>query len=223
MRRSFLAALVVGSSVFSVFLACTDAEVDSPEQASTDGGSRDGQRELTDTGTSFETDAAKPPPPGPDCPPIAPPLPPDLSGPRACGAIDFGRTAAPFVPVDASAPAFDTGGVLAPGIYDVVTAERASGSPGSWRETIVVGSNGRFTRSRQIDTGSGPGPVSYRSGTFSTDGGHVTLAEDCYVVNDAGADAGISTLPYVADTDACGNTAFSYSVTGFRFTFVPRR
>jgi len=148
---------------------------------------------------------------------------PILSGPHACGAIDFGRPPAPFTPVDADADSTMTGGTIPPGIYDVVGAERLSGNAGSWRETIVVGADGHFTRTRQIDTGSGtPGPVTYRSGTLTTSGSDLTFTEDCYVNGTDPGTPGTTTLPYEVVTGSCGESTLQYTATGFRFTLVAR-
>ena len=102
----------------------------------------------------------------------------------------------------------------------MTTAERASGNAGSWRETIVIGANGRFSRSRQIDaSGNGVGPLTYRSGTFTTSGNELTMTEDCTSV-DGGP--GTNTMQYNVTTDECGEPTLRYSVTGFRFTFKRR-
>lgn len=149
------------------------------------------------------------------------PSAPDLAGSQACGAIDFGMPAAAFTGVDAGDDSEMTGGAIPPGIYDLIGAERLSGTSGSWRETIVFG-GGRFTRIRQIGA-AGLGPVTYRSGAFSTSGNELTFTEDCYVNGATPADAGTTTLPYKVNTDACGTTSLQYTATAFRFTLVPRK
>lgn len=149
-----------------------------------------------------------------ECP--ATPAVPDLNGPNQCGAIDFGLPAAMFEPVKDDAGL--QGGTLPSGIYDTITAERASGAKGSWRETIVLAENGRFTRTRQIDPGTGNlGPLTYRSGTYSMSGNEITLTDDC-----SSTDLGGSTLPYNVVMDECGLPMLQYSATGFRFTLKRR-
>lgn len=144
------------------------------------------------------------------------PAVPDLNGANQCGAIDFGLPAAMFEPVKDDAGL--DGGALPSGIYDTVTAERASGNKGSWRETIVLADNGHFTRTRQIDPGTGNlGPITYRSGTYSMSGNQITMTDDC-----SSTDQGGSTLPYNVVTDECGLPMLQYSATGFRFSLKRR-
>lgn len=147
--------------------------------------------------------------------------PPVLDGGGPCGALDFGAPAAPFGGVDGG-NAY-AGGTFAPGIYDAVGAERGSGLGGSWRETFVVDGTGRFTRTRQIDTGTsgGPGPVTQRSGTVTTAGTNATFTYDCAVSGGAGVDAGADTLPFEVVKDGC-NVTYRYGATGIRVTLKRR-
>jgi len=151
------------------------------------------------------------------------PSPPSLDAGGGCGTMELGAIAAPFGPVDGGNTY--AGGTLAAGIYDAVGAERASGSKGSWRETFVVDGAGRFTRIRQIDTGvsdASLGPVTRRSGTYTTNGKDITMTYDCAQSDGAFIDAGSDTLPYEAVTDGtCGST-YRYGVTGIRITLKRR-
>lgn len=143
---------------------------------------------------------------------------PNLDGGGACGTLPFGQAAAQFQGLlDASDNGQYDGGTLSPGIYDAVIAERASGNPGSWRETFVVGPNNRFTRIRQIDTGggSGLGEVTYRSGTYEVTGPSIKLSFDCAFDNDAGSDSGSNTTPFEVITPEC-NTYYRYGAAGIR-------
>jgi hypothetical protein len=149
----------------------------------------------------------------------------NLNGPKPCGAQDFGLPAAAFGMTDASAGETYDGGALQAGIYDAVKAERSSGRMGSWRETFVVDGAGKFTRIRQIDTGAGggSGPVSYRSGTYTVNGGQITFNYACAVTDDAGVDAGPDTLPFDTQSDACGTQSYRYGATGIRLTLQRRK
>lgn len=147
---------------------------------------------------------------------------PVVNGPRACGASDFGKPAAAFSAMNAGGGAM-TGGTLPPGTYDVIVAERATGTSGAWRETLVVGANGRFTRTRQIDPGTGnAGPVTYRSGTLSVNGSDLTLTEDCYVNGATPGTPVTGTVPYKVIDGPCGEVMLQYTEPGFRFTLVAR-
>lgn len=147
--------------------------------------------------------------------------PPALDAGGPCGTMEFGAPAAAFGPVDEGAGDY-SGTTLAPGIYDAISAERASGSNGSWRETFVVEGD-RFTRIRQIDTGSGggPGPVTYRSGTFEYQGQRIKLTYDCAQSGDSAVDAGADDLPSDAVLTACDGR-FRYGATGIRITLRRR-
>jgi hypothetical protein len=149
--------------------------------------------------------------------------PPSLDAGGACGTMEFGAVAAPF-----AAPSGTNtyvGGVLPAGVYDAVGAERASGSKGSWRETFVVDGAGHFTRIRQIDTGisdASLGPVTRRSGTYTTNGTNITLTYDCAQSDGVFVDAGMDTLPYDAlPGSSCGAT-YRYGATGIRLTLKRR-
>ena len=222
MRTPFLFALAASAAALTTLQACSDdpepATVDTPDASTT----RDASRPSTDSSTDDPPDA------GPtdsgtggdacDDPPATVVL--DGGGP--CGTLPFGEPAAPFGGVMGDGGAF-TGGTLPPGIYDAKLAERGSGQGGSWRETFVVDGT-RFTRIRQIDTGSGggPGPVTYRSGTYTTNGQTITLSYDCAQSGDAGVDAGQDNLPFDVVPGACGRSAYRYGATGIRITLERR-
>jgi len=151
-------------------------------------------------------------------------VPPVLNGGGPCGTGGFGMPAAAFGPVDGGADYSGTN--LKDGIYDAVGAERASALAGSWRETLVVQGN-RFTRIRQVDTGSGSGlgAETYRSGTFAYEAGGQQLIKftyDCAQNGDAGTDAGSDTLPSDAVENAQCGAQYRYGVTGIRVTFRRR-
>lgn len=151
------------------------------------------------------------------CTPVAASL--DAGG--GCGTAEFGAVAAPFTGVDAGDGGDYMGGAFPAGIYDAVGAERASGNNGSWRETFVSDGNGRFTRIRQIDTGSGGGPVSRRSGTYTTAGKNIKFTYDCAQADGAPIDAGSDELPYEVLTAGCAAT-YRYGATGIRITLKRR-
>lgn len=147
--------------------------------------------------------------------------PPSLDAGGACGTMEFGAVAAPFTGVDAGDGGDYVGGAFPAGIYDAVLAERASGNAGSWRETFVSDGNGRFTRIRQIDTGSGPGPISRRSGTYTTTGKDIKFTYDCAQTDGNPVDAGSDTLPYEVVTAECAAT-YRYGATGIRISLKRR-
>jgi hypothetical protein len=147
-----------------------------------------------------------------------------LDGGGGCGTMDFGAAASPFTGVDAGGGNDYVGGAFAAGIYDAVLAERASASGGSWRETFVSDGAGHFTRIRQIDTGtgSGPGPVSRRSGTYAVNGKQITFTYDCAQTDGTPITTpGADTLPYEVVTDEC-NATYRYGVTGIRISLQRR-
>jgi hypothetical protein len=141
-----------------------------------------------------------------------------------CGTLEFGAVAVPFSGFDASAGNDYAGGAFPAGIYDAVLAERSSANAGSWRETFVSDGNGRFTRIRQINTGSGggPGPVSRRSGTYAVSGKDVTFTYDCAQNDNVAITVpGSDTLPYEVVTDTC-NATYRTGVTGIRISLRRR-
>ncbi|MFO0665342.1 MAG: hypothetical protein U0174_15415 [Polyangiaceae bacterium] len=146
-----------------------------------------------------------------------------LQGAEKCGAMPFGALTVPFSAVDPGDGGGYQGGPLVPGIYDATLAERASGLSGSWRETFVLGCDGKFTRTRQIDTGSGPGNVSHRSGTLTMNGATGVFTYTCYYSGDAGPlDAGVDNLPSEFIKGGDGKYLFRYGVTGIRITLKRR-
>lgn len=233
MKRSsalVLASFMAGLTALAV--ACgedettgTPAGVDGGSSGKDGGGSSSGDDDDDDTpnpdgGAEGEEDA------GDSC--IGQFEAPTLDGPGPCGTTGFGEPAAGFGPVDENAGATYSGTMLADGIYDAVNAERASGSSnGSWRETFVVKGN-RFTRIRQVDlgTGSGPGPIAYRSGTFAYDvsdaGQLIKLTYDCAQTGDGGVDAGVDNLPSDAVVAADCSARYRYGATGIRVTLRRR-
>lgn len=146
------------------------------------------------------------------------PVPPDLDGGGLCGTLPFGKPAAQFQGiVDASDNGQYMGGTFPPGIYDAVIAERFSGGGGSWRETIVVGANNRFTRVRQtnLDGGAVDRPATYRSGTLVGDAGSLRLEFDCAYDGDASIVDTSDTIPYEIKQE-CGKTYYRYGGAGVR-------
>jgi hypothetical protein len=178
---------------------------DSSAPPDTDGGGggadagRDGQ--VDDAGCVFE----------------APPLD---AGDR-CGTLPFGKAQVAFGPVDLDAGNSYDGGVLPPGIYDAVIAERASASGGAWRETFVVDGNGRFTRTRQVTASVNPGPVTRRSGTYTLQNGSIRFVYDCAYNDDVLTDAGDDTLPYDVVGPTC-QPRYRYGAAGIRLTLQRR-
>lgn len=146
--------------------------------------------------------------------------PPNVDGGGKCGTYAFGTAA-----VNASTPQAGgayTGGALPPGIYDVTVLERAS-EKGSWRETLALDGT-RFTRIRQVDTGSGTGslgPVTYRSGTYTTGPNGLVLTFDCAFDDTTAADAGSNTVPYEVVKNGC-EASMRYGAAGIRTTLKRR-
>ncbi len=126
---------------------------------------------------------------------------PNVDGGGQCGTYAFGTAA-----VNASTLQTVTfnGGALPPGIYDVTVYQRMT-EKGSWRETLALDGT-RFTRIRQVDTGSGTGslgPVTYRSGTYTTGPNGLVLTFDCAFDDTTAADAGSSTVQYEVVKNGC--------------------
>jgi|GEM_PF-1922832 len=222
-------ALTVVSATAFVVGACGSSET-SPIGDSTDGaeagtGSETGTKprpeetdsSVVETDATTKTDSSTS---GDDagCAPVTASL--DAGG--GCGSVEFGAVATPFTGVDAGGGGVYAGGAFAAGVYDAVLAERASGNPGSWRETFVSDGNGHFTRIRQIDTGSGPGPVSRRSGTYAVNAKQITFTYDCAQADGTPiATPGSDTLPYELVTDKC-NATYRYGATGIRISLRRR-
>jgi hypothetical protein len=220
-----LSLTFAGTAAFAIE-ACSDSS-STDGTADTDGGgaSETGTKPSTGTDASGgDDDAATATDSGTTkdsgCAPVAPSL--DAGG--GCGTMEFGAVAAPFTGVDAGDGGDYVGGAFPAGIYDAVGAERASGASGSWRETFVSDGNGRFTRIRQIDTGSGGGvgPVTRRSGMYTVSGKDITFTYDCAQSNDVAiATPGSDTLPYEILTDSCAAT-YRYGATGIRISLKRR-
>lgn len=206
--------------------ACADQSVDAVGGNTPDGstGGRDGSSGTgeEDGGGTTGRDAATPDSGAGPCTFV--PAAPVEDGGGLCGTVPFGKAAAPFGGVDAG----DTGpyrkGVIPPGIYDAVIAERNAGNGGSFRETLVVLPNGRFTRIRQLDTnsGGGAGPESRRSGTYAYSDAGVTFAYECATNNGDFIDAGSDTFPYEFVGDACGKGVYRFGLANLRFTLERR-
>jgi hypothetical protein len=146
----------------------------------------------------------------------------DSGGGGPCGTLAFGKPAAQFEAVDPDASATPWEGGIPQGVFDVVKAERASGNPGSWRETFVVGPNNRFSRARQLDLdGGGPNPPTYRSGTMSPDGGVFYFAFDCAIDGDASIPDDAGSIPYEL-VDINGKPSLRFTATGIRATTEKR-
>jgi hypothetical protein len=88
----------------------------------------------------------------------------------------------------------------------------------------------RFTRIRQIDTGSGggPGAISYRSGSFvypPADDGElqmIRLTYDCAWTNYAGVDAAVDNLASDAVVAKDCRARYRYGLAGVRVTLRRR-
>ncbi len=222
MLTSFLS-----SALLIVSAACSDDEAAAPNGGKEDAGNEEGDGSTSgdrdggdDLDGSSDKDANSDALVQSDASAcvFAPPL---LDGGGPCGTIPFGKPAVAFVKKDS--PAYD-GGVLAPGIYDVVAADRSSAIPGSWRETIVVDDTGHYTRVREIDqTGKGGGGVRYWSGTVSTASDKVTFAASCQVYADGGTGgAANDSFDYGTDGKLCAGGSFDYGVLGIRVKLVRR-
>jgi len=140
-----------------------------------------------------------------------------MDGGGTCGTYPF------TAPVNATAARDGgayTGGAIAPGVYEVSLYERGAVQSGNWRETLALDGT-RFTRARQIDTGGdgGPGPVTYRSGTYAVNGTQLVLTFDCSVGGDV--DAGSNTIVYEVVKEGC-ETSIRYGAAGIRTTLKRR-
>lgn len=223
---ALIATLITSSALLG--LACGEDSpaiaptgADASTSTSKDGGTTEGE----DASEEPEDAGAKEAAPGDTC--VGKYEAPNLNGSGPCGTDGFGEPAAGFGPVDVDGGTTYTGTALADGIYDAVNAERASANGGSWRETFVVKGN-RFTRIRQVDTGtgSGPGAISYRSGTYAYDTSGtdqtIKLTFDCAQTGDAGADAGSDTLPSDAVVADDCSARYRYGASGIRITLRRR-
>lgn len=141
----------------------------------------------------------------------------EADGGGPCGTYAFGKLPANFVGiVDASDNGAYQGGAFDVAAYDAVIAERASGNPGSWRETFVVTAGNRFSRVRQTDIdGGGGGEIRYRSGTYSADGGQLLLTFECAIDGDASITDPSDTFPYEVVT-IDGKKYYRYGAAGVR-------
>ena len=229
-NRVIVLGALLASTTAALVVACSDSEstapgsstgVDSGTSSTKDGSSSSSSGSSGDPVTDSSTPKPDAGGDGGDC--TGQFDAPVLLGPGPCGTSPFGEPATTFVAVDPDGGVGYSGTTLAPGIYDAVKAERLSANGGSWRETFVVSGN-RFTRIRQVDTGtgSGPGPISYRSGTFVYAGQFIQLTYDCAQLNDAGVDAGFDELPSDAITTADCNAQYRYGASGIRVTLRRR-
>lgn len=221
MKRSLFLGLSTGTlGLMFLAWACSSSEVVTvlPEyDATTPGNSDDGGSIETDAGASDGSSTTKD---GSAKETTCSDYSLDAGNP--CGAMAFGNAAVPFTFVDPGDGGGYQGGTLVPGIYDATLAERASGSQGSWRETFVLGCNGAFTRIRQIDTGSGPGNISYRAGKLTMNGATGVFNYSCYVSGDAGLDAGPDNLPTEIIKDKDGKYILRYGAAFIRVTLKRR-
>jgi hypothetical protein len=223
MRFLPVVVILVGAAAaaFAVEACSSDSSSSPGVDPEAGGGSETGPGDPKDSAVEEDGATTKDATPETDaCSPSTPSL--DAGG--GCGTMEFGKIASPFGPVDASSNTY-AGGTLPAGIYDAVLAERASGSKGSWRETLVIDGAGRFTRIRQIDTGvsdASLGPITRRSGSYTTNGTDITMTYDCAQSDGTFVDAGSDTLPYEAVADGtCGST-YRYGVTGIRISLKRR-
>ena len=223
---TFLALVTPGA--IALVAACADQTNEGFPEATEDAGSstrRDGGggggTEEEDSGTSTPKDSGAGKPDA-NCTPVAAPV---EDGGGQCATIEFGLPAAPFGGIDAGDTGFNRGGVIPPGIYDAVAAEKGSGPGGSIRETLVVLPNGRFTRIRQLDaTGNGAGPLSRRSGSYKYSDAGVTFTYECATNDGAFIDAGSDTFPYeyVEGAGECQKGVYRFGLTSLRFTHQRR-
>jgi hypothetical protein len=135
------------------------------------------------------------------------PVPPDLSGTGPCGTLPFGGDAIPFSMDAGDFGVADDSGTFPPGIYDTVHVDSPLMAGGSWRETTVVGADGRFTRVRHLQIGGNPSEVTYRSGTFQVTGDGLRLMFDCMDGDAATPNPDAGTIPFEV-TKACGATYY---------------
>lgn len=183
---------------------------------SSSGGSSSGSSGTTSSGGSSGSSGGA----DAECAVVEDPEPPNLDGGGPCGTLDFGQPAVAFV-VDAGAFGDELdAGAFPPGIYDTVYVESPLQNGGTWRETTVVGPNGRFTRVRELRPGASNDPASYVSGTITKiEGGSVSIAVDCRD-GDAGLDA--STSFPVKFVQGCGTTYFTAGAGNTR-AYMKRR
>lgn len=227
LRSRFFAVLaLVTPAAIALVAACADQTNESFPETTDAGGTprRDGggggSEEEWDSATSEPKDSGAGKPDANCTAPVAP----VEDGGGQCGTIEFGLAAAPFGGIDAGDTGYNRGGVIPPGIYDAVAAERGAGVGGSIRETLVVLPNGRFTRTRQLDTGNGPGPLSRRSGAYKYSDAGVTFTYDCATNDGAFIDAGSDTFPYeyVEGAGECQKGVYRFGLTSLRFTHQRR-
>jgi hypothetical protein len=222
MRTLSLFALALGASAF---VACsnppsvTDGGEDSAvvqdsavtqDSASPADATAQNDSAVVPTDGSSATDASA------DACAVPPGEPPMLNGPMACMTLDFGRPA--VMPVNVDGAITFRGGAIPPGIYDAVGYSRTVGtSNGSYRATLVVGADLRYTEVRQISTGNA-GPVTRRSGTLVPSGNMLGRMITC----DA-ADGGTDTMtgPYSVET-RCDGVYLHYGTTNLWFTYRRR-
>lgn len=142
----------------------------------------------------------------------------NLMGPGACSTLDFGRPAVAAMTVPAAITF--TGGAIPQGIYDAVSYSRTVGTlESSYRATLVVGAENRYTEIRQINTSSTTmGPVTRRSGTLMPSG--MTLGR---LVTCTDGDAGMDTMSasYAVET-RCDGVYIHFGTTNLWFTYRRR-
>jgi hypothetical protein len=172
---------------------------------------------VTDTGIATDSGTATDSASGDACavPPGAAPM---LMGPNQCSTLDFGQPA--VTPTDVSMAITFRGGAIPPGIYDAVGYSRTAGSlMASYRATLVVGADLRYTEVRQLTTNPmNPGPVTRRSGTLMPTGNMLNRTVTC-----DGGDAGMDTMtgPYSIE-NRCDSVLLHFGTTNLWFTYRRR-
>ncbi len=142
---------------------------------------------------------------------------PDLNGSNACMTLDFGQPAAMVQNV--ASPITFTGGTIPPGIYDIVSYSRTTGSiMTTIRATLVVASDGHFTEVRVLDTGNGTPPTTRKSGMW-----HIESTSFVRDVSCGGSDAGFETnrLSYSVECNGT-ETLLHMGLTNLWFTYRRR-
>jgi hypothetical protein len=179
-----------------------------PDASMPDGSSTPDSSSMADASGDASGDACAPPTG----------VPANLMGGGQCNTLDFGRPAVTAMTV-ASAITF-TGGTIPQGIYDAVSYSRTVGTlDSSYRATLVVGAENRYTEVRQINTSSTTmGPVTRRSGTLMPSG--MTLGR---VVTCTDGDAGMDTMSasYAVET-RCDGVYIHFGTTNLWFTYRRR-
>jgi hypothetical protein len=128
---------------------------------------------------------------------------------------------------DPNVPGAYVGGALPEGIYDVSSYERTTPN-GSWNEVMVVDNQGKFTSTRQIDTGGagGAGPITYRSGTIQITGNSIKFTVACHKRREGAnvVDGDGKELNQIFTVTGTGcETKYLYGASGIRTTLKRRK